>query len=586
MSKYIFEISWEVANKIGGIYTVLATKAKYLKEVYGKNYFVVGPYLSGKSHNDFRFLSPPIEFENVINNLKNNGITVYFGEWLIEGSPYGFLIDFQKFLNEINLIKYDLWQNFGIDSLRTGQDYNEPIAWSKAVSEFLKELIKIENFQNSIFHFHEWLSGAGILFIKDLKQKKIFTTHATVLGRALSSAGVNFWEEITTIDPLKKAYDFGIEAKYLVEKNSAKFSDIFTTISNITALEAEIFLKRKADAILPNGIDLSKFPTFEEISSAHRRNKEVILKFILYFFTPYYQKHCPTRNSLIFFLSGRKEIKNKGFDVAIYALGKLNKILQEKNLDLNIFTFIFVPDNFIDINHTFMENLITYRGLEDYLEEISHEINSRLLHTLIHQRKIDPEKLFKKEELLEIQRILSKIKRETQIPYSTHILPENNELITLFKKAELMNNEKDKVKVILYPIYLSSTDGFLNLDYYSAINGCHLGIFPSLYEPWGYTPLETLSTGVMAITTDLTGFASYIKEKNLLNKETPGLFILPRKNKSDDEAIDELVSVLFKIATMSRAERIQNKYEARRLASYFDWRNLIKNYLQLYNNEG
>jgi glycogen(starch) synthase len=583
MSKYIFEISWEIANKVGGIYTVLSTKAKYVREVYPKNYFVIGPYLGAKSQSEFRILKEPLEFKEIIENLNNQGIIVYFGEWLVEGYPYGFLIDFQKFLHEINSIKYDLWQNFGVDSLRTGQDYNEPVAWSKAVSEFIKELIKKEEFQNSIFHFHEWLSGVALLFIKDLPQKKIFTTHATILGRTLAASGINFWEELSTIDPLKKAYDFSIEAKYLIEKNSAKFSDTFTTISNITALEAEAFLKRKVDAILPNGIDLSKFPTFEEISSAHRRNKESILKFILYFLSPYYHKHCPVRNSLIFFLSGRKEIKNKGFDIAILALGKLNKLLKEKNIDINIYTFIFVPDNFVDIDHTLMENLITYKGLEDYLEELSQEINSRLLHSFIHQRQIEAAKLFKKEEILEIQRILKKIKRENKIPLSTHLFSENNEFLNLFKEAELTNSEEDKVKVIFYPIYLSSTDGFLNLNYYDAINGSHLGIFPSFYEPWGYTPLETLSTGVMAITTDLTGFASYIEEKNLLNKETPGLFIIRRKNKKDWEVINDLALILFKIATMSRGKRVQNKYEARRLASYFDWEKLIENYFQLYN---
>jgi glycogen(starch) synthase len=582
MSKYIFEISWEVANKVGGIYTVLATKVKYIKEIYGRNYFVVGPYLPSKSQKDFKFVPTPFEFQDVVERLKNKGINVYFGEWLVEGMPHGFLIDFQKILNEVNTLKYDLWQNFGIDSLRTGQDYDEPIAWSKAVSEFLKELVQKDEFKNSIFHFHEWLSGVGLLLIKDLPQKKIFTTHATVLGRTLSGANIDFWNEILTIDPLKKAYEFKIEAKYLVEKNSAKFADIFTTISNITALEAEIFLKRKVDAILPNGIDTSKFPTFEEISSAHRKNKELILKFILYFFTPYFQKHCPTRNSLIFFLSGRKEIRNKGFDVAIYALGRLNQILKEKNININIYTFIFSPDEFIDIDHNLIENLITYKGVEEYLENISDEINSRLLHALLHQQKIDPEKLLKKEEILEIQKILSKINKNNKAPLSTHILPENNEFINLLKQAQLNNQEEDKVKVILYPIYLSPTDGFLNLDYYSAVNGSHLGIFPSLYEPWGYTPLETLSLGVMAITTDLTGFGSYVQEKNILNKEAPGLFILNRKNKSDKEVIEELTSILFKITTMPRHERIQNKYEAKKLANYFDWKELIKNYLQIY----
>ncbi len=578
MNKFVFEISWEVANKVGGIYTVLSSKARYVKEEFGKNYFVIGPYLGAKSQTEFRILNPPKEFENIIDNLEKKGIIVYYGEWLINGFPHGFLIDFQKYLHEINSIKFELWEKFGIDSLRTGKDYDEPIAWSKAVSEFIKELIN-SGFSDSIFHFHEWLSGAGILFLKDYHLKTIFTTHATILGRTLAGAGINFWEE--TIDPLKEAYRFGIEAKFGVEKNSAKFCTLLTTISYITALEVERFLERKVDFVLPNGIDLSRFPTFEEISNLHKKNKTQILEFILYFFSPYLKKSCPVKNSLIFFLSGRKEIRNKGFDIAILALGKLNKILKERNIDKNIYLFIFVPDEFVDVNHQILENLITYRSLEDYLENIQDEIRSRLLHLLIHQKPIS--EIISQDEKLEIQRILKRIKTGDQIPISTHILNPQNEFLLLLNQAGLNNREDDKIKVIFYPIYLSSADGFLNLNYEDAVNGCHLGIFPSLYEPWGYTPLETLAAGVMAVTTDLTGFASYVKEKNLLMEEAPGLFILNRKGQKDELVIEDLTNIFLKITLMSRAERIQNKYEARRLATYFDWQSLIKNYFEVYN---
>jgi glycogen(starch) synthase len=584
MSKYIFEISWEIANKVGGIYTVLATKAKYIKNYYDRNYFVIGPYLGARSQTDFKILKTPAEFQDVIDNLQAKGIIVYYGEWFVPGSPNGFLIDFQKFLHEINSIKYELWQNFGVDSLRTGQDYNEPIAWSKAVSIFIEELTKKEEFTNSIFHFHEWLAGAGLLFINHLKQKKIFTTHATVLGRALASNNIDFWSEASNLEPIKLAYDFGVEAKHLIEQNAAKFSDILTTVSNITALEVEIFLKRKVDSILPNGIDLGKFPTFEEIATSHTKNRELIFNFILYFFSPYLKNFCPIKNSLIFFLSGRKEIQNKGFDITILALGKLNKILQEKNIDTNIYVFLFVPDEIIDVNHQILENLITYRGLENYLQEINNEITSKLLHSLIHQETIETDKLLDKLEMLEVQKILGKIKKEGKIPLSTHLVSENNEFFQLFKKANLHNQESDKVKIIFYPTYLSSTDGYLNLNYYDAVNGCHLGIFPSFYEPWGYTALETLAAGVMSVTSDLTGFASYIEEKKLLNKETPGLWILRRKHKNNEEIIDELTNIFLKIILMDRAERIQNKYEARRLANHFDWNDLVKYYINLYEN--
>lgn len=582
MSKFIFEISWEIANKVGGIYTVLASKAKYLKSAYGRNYFVIGPYLENRKNTDFRILNPPTELNQIISNLKNQGIDIYYGEWLVDGLPHGFLVNFKKYLDQINSLKHEFWQKFNIDSLRTDYDYNEPIAWSKSVSEFIIELIKDEKYQNSIFHFHEWLSGGALILIKDLKQVKIFTTHATVLGRTLASNGINFWENINNFDPLKTAYNYTIEAKHSIEKLAAQFATYLTTVSQITAVEVEYFLQRKVDHILPNGIDLERFPTFEEISALHQKNKNVILEFILYLFSPYFQKHCPTRDALIFFVSGREEIRNKGFDVTILAMGKLNKFLKENNISSNIYLFIFVPTQIIDIDHTLLENLIVYRSIEDYIENLQSEISSRLLHALIHKRQIEGEKILTKNEHLEIQKILNKIKKNLKTPISTHVLSENNSFLQLLRQANLNNNEDDKIKVILYPTYLSASDGLLNLDYYNVVNGCHLGIFPSLYEPWGYTPLETLAAGVMAITSDLTGFASYVQEKQFLKETNPGLWILKRKSKTDDQVIEDLFKILLKITLMKRSERIQNKYEARSLANNFDWQNLIKHYIDLY----
>ncbi|MER3406839.1 MAG: hypothetical protein C4278_00180 [Patescibacteria group bacterium] len=583
MSKYLFEISWEVANKIGGIYTVISSKAKYVKNKFGDRYFVIGPYLGAKNEQEFHFLPIPSKFENLVNNLANKGINVYYGEWLIEGRPNGFLIDFRKYLYEVNSLKYDLWIKFQIDSLRTGPDYDEPLCWSKAVSDFIEELLKDNEYKGSIFHFHEWLSGFAILFTLNLPIIKIFTTHATVLGRTLSGNNILFWDNLPNIDPEKEAYRFGVEAKHLVEKNSAKYADYVTTVSKITAEEVEYFLKRKVDFILPNGIVLTRFPTFEEISNLHRKNKSALLEFILYFFSPYYKSSCPIKNSFIFFTSGRKEIINKGFDITILALGELNKKLKKENANFNIYFFIFVPDNFIDINQEILNNLIAYRSLEEYLSNISSEINSRLLHSLIHGKDLETKEIFSSEELLEIQRILKKLKSSSRAPVSTHIFPPENEFLKLLNQAELKNNEDDVVKVIFYPIYLNPADGFLNLNYYDAINGSHLGIFPSYYEPWGYTPLETLSAGVMTITSDLTGFANYLEEKKLINPNYPGIWILKRKNRPQEDVIKDLVNYLYNIVKMDRSQRIQNKFEARMIASYFDWSKIIENYFHLYD---
>ncbi|MDT7868274.1 MAG: glycosyltransferase [Candidatus Pacebacteria bacterium] len=583
MSRYIFEVSWEVANKVGGIYTVLSSKAKYIKKRYGDFYFLIGPYLGAKNEAEFHFLKPPENFEPIINDLYAKGVMVYYGEWLIEGRPKVFLIDFSKYLTQVNYLKYELWVKFQIDSLRTGDDYNYPLAWSRAVSDFIEEVSKREEFKYSIFHFHEWLSGFALLFSLDLPIIKIFMTHATVVGRTLSSLNFDIWEKLKEIDPLAKAYEHSIEAKHMVEKRSAEKADYFVTISQVVKEEAEIILGRKVDFILPNGFDLSRFPTFEEISSEHRKNKNIILEFLLYLFTPYFKKHCPVENSLIFFTSGRKEIVNKGFDIIIKALNILNEKMKEENISKNIFFFFFVPDEIKDVNHEILNNLIVYKSLEEYFESIKNEINSKILHSLLHKNyNLTLEHIFSSEELLEIQRILNQIKASGNVPLSTHILSENNEFIKLFREEGLLNKEEDKVKVLLYPIYLSPADGFLNLNYYEAINGCHLGVFPSYYEPWGYTPLESLAAGVMTITSDLTGFANYLEEKRLIKRDFPGIWILRRKGRKNEEAAKDLAQMMMEIVKMKRIERIQNKYEARVLASHFDWEEMVKNYFEMY----
>ncbi len=582
MSRYIFEVSWEVANKVGGIYTVISSKAKYVKERYGENYFVIGPYLGAKNESEFHFLNPPEKFQDCLDNLIAKGVIVYYGEWLIEGRPKGFLIDFRKYLFDVNSFKYELWLKYQIDSLRTGQDYDEPLAWSRGIYDFISELVKNEEFKYSIFHFHEWLSGFALLFSSDLPIIKIFTTHATVLGRTLSSNNIHFWENLDKLNPEEEAYKYGVEAKHLVEKASAQKADFFTTISQITKEEAEVILKRKVDFVLPNGLDLSRFLTFEEISAKHRINKSILQEFILYFFSPYFKNQCPIKNSLIFFTSGRKEIVNKGFDVLLQALGLLNKKLKEEKSEVDVYFFFFVPDEIIDVNREVLNNLITYKSLEEFLKNIQGEIFSRILHQIVHQKEIEIEKIFSLEEKTEIERIIKKISTHNKPPLSTHVLREDNELLKLAYQNNLLNLEEDKVKIIFYPIYLNSADGFLNLNYYDAINGCHLGVFPSYYEPWGYTPLETLGAGVMTITTDMTGFANYLEEKRLITKDNPGIWILRRKNRKNEEVVKDLFQLLYKITKMKRSERIQNKYEARILASHFSWEKLIVNYFDLY----
>lgn len=578
MDKILIEVSWEIANKVGGIYTVIKEKSQYIKDFFKDNYFVIGPYLPNRSSLEFSKLDTPEIFLDIIRECQKFGFEVYYGEWLIESRPKCFLIDFKNFLNNINSLKYELWINYRIDSLRTGDDYNYPIAWSKAVNVFLKFFTEKFNQTKIILHLHEWLSGSVILFDK-LPVISIFTTHATSLGRAMSESGVNFWDLLTTIDPDKEALKFGIEAKHQIEKIVAKYANFFTVVSNILALEVEYILGRKPDFILPNGINLNKFPTIEEISFFHKKNRDLIRDFFLYFFSPYYR--LETKDSLIYFISGREEIRNKGIDVFIRALAELNRKLTIN--DPNILVLILVPSETKGIDPTLLNNLNVYRNLEEKIEDSLPEIKSRLIHYLIHKERIISEGLFNKEEFLELQKITKKLVVNNYYPISTHLVDDNNYIIRLLKSISLNNLPEDKVKIIYYPIYARRGDGLINLNYEELVVGCHVGVFPSFYEPWGYTPLETIASGVITITTDLTGFSEYIKKNIEFNKDYPGLYIIKRKGRRDSEVVEELTNIMLGIARLNRSARIENKLEARRIAKICSWDRLINNYLELYN---
>lgn len=577
MEKLLIEASWEVANKVGGIYTVIKGKAPYIQKNFNEEYYLLGPYIPEVSYLEFSQITPPDIFKDVIEEAEKFGIKVYYGEWLINSRPKCFLIDYSSFLDKVNALKYELWANYRVDSLRTGDDYNHPIAWCRASSIFLKILgEKLSNIPK-VLHLHEWLSGSIILFER-LPFVTIFTTHATVLGRAISESGGNLWEKLYSIKPDEEAYKYGVEAKHMIEKITAKKADFFTVISNVLKTEAEIILERKPDFILPNGIDITKFATIEEITYLHRKNRDLIRDFILYFFSPFYK--VEVSKSLLYFISGRKEIRNKGIDIFIRALGELNKKLNEK--DPQIYAFIFVPSETVGPDPLIFNNLNVYRNLEEKIEDLLPEIKGRLVHYLIHKEKIQSETLFSKEEFLEIQHIIKQLKTSKTYPISTHLLKPEDEILSLLKTVGLLNKPEDKVKVIYYPIYLRSGDGFLNLSYEDAISGCHLGVFPSLYEPWGYTPLETALSGIMTITSDTTGFSDYLKTITEFNSEYPGIYFIRRKNRRDIEVVEELSEIMLKIARLSRSARIQNKLEARRIASLCSWDNLIKYYLDLY----
>lgn len=593
-NKVLFEISFEVCNKIGGIHSVITSKAKKVKDVFGENYFLIGPYLPYKRRQkeEFKEEALPLFCIDFSKELQEYGITVHKGRWLIEGQPNVFLIDYSKFWEKLNYYKKLFWEKFKVDSLNAPYDYDEPLVFSIAVGVFLEKIKNCFKDKSLIFHFHEWLTSGAILYLK-LKEKQnfnknyktILTTHATVLGRAIASSNLCLYEDIKNIDPEKSAKALGVYNKFSLEKAGFLNCEILTTVSEITNLELKYFYKRQADKILPNGLDIKHLPTFEEVSIEHHIKREFLREFVLYYFFPYYK--FGIENTLFYFTSGRAEFKNKGFDIFIKALGLLNKSLKkDKNFKKTIIVFFLVPFDNQGPNPEIFIYKEKFNEIKREILESEVDLLARIIYLIMQKRKCEFSFLFEKEKLEKIKLKINSFEvqpkqKNLAPPYSTHQVDKNNIFFKSFKDAGLLNMEQDKVKVVLIPIYLTGTDGLINLDYKGFVQGTHFGVFPSYYEPFGYTPLETAALGVPAITSDLAGYGQFIKDK-IKDKKYPGIYILERFCRGEEDIIKDLYKILKQYSYFDVRGRVENKINAIKLSSFSDWQKLLKNYFELY----
>src|SRR5680860_13679 len=581
----VFEVSWEVCNKVGGIFTVLSSKARHMQKRYKHSYCLVGPYFADSSRAIFKEEPIPDIYQKMAIKLQEEGIICHFGSWLIEGEPKVILIDFQSIWPQIEKIKKQLWEDFQLDSLNSPHDFDEPVLWSWAVGILTEEISKIHQNEKIVLQAHEWLSGATILYLKKINSKvaTVFTTHATTLGRTLASHGVDFYNHLEEIDFDKEAYRFGVQAKHNLEKISASRADAFTTVSQVTALEAEHILGKKVDVVLPNGLDMSEFPSFEETALKHKIYRDKLREFVLYYFFPYYK--IDLENTLFYFTASRYEFHNKGLDIYIDSLGKLNEKMKKTKSKKTVVSFFWVPTRTGGIDPAIVEAREAFRDIKGQLEEDENDIKENLLYALTSDEKINERKVFDEEFVLKIKRKLLRLKSKSgSAPLATHEIldGENDPILQAFKKAGLENREEDKVKVIFYPIYLSGADGLGDLDYYQSIQASHFGVFPSYYEPWGYTPLETAALGVASLTSNLSGFGKYCFD-NLEKKKDPGVYILDIENKEKEAMVDDFVEILYKYTQFSKKERIENKIQARKVAFTADWENFVTYYIQAHN---
>lgn len=587
-SDFLFEVSWEVCNKVGGIFTVVQSKALQTMNHYGGNYFLVGPYFLKKSFGMFQEKLPPESCRIAVEELRKEGIECHFGTWLTKGNPNVILVDFVNYAKNKNDIKRALWDAYQVDSLNTEYfDFDEPVVWAWAVGRLIEVLAGVHSDKKVVAQFHEWLAAAGLLYLKLKKVKvgTVFTTHATTLGRTIANTDENLYEVLDKINPVDAArkHGPGVFAKHQVESKAAEFSDVFTTVSEITGMESEKLLGKKPDVILMNGLDMAKFPTFEDASIKHQLFKNRMRQFLFYYFFPYYSFDMD--NTLIYFLAGRYEFRDKGVDVFIKALGKLNERLKNEKSDKTIVVFFWIPGNVKSIKQDLLESRTYFTDLKDSVDDSAEEIKNKILYLLISRKELTQSALFTEDFSGEVLPKVLRMARKGNPPLSTHDLynEESDQILNGFKSVGLWNKETDRVKVVFYPIYLTGADGLLDTSYYESMTGSDLGVFPSYYEPWGYTPLEGGALGISSVTTDLAGFGRYLCTTGCNKGRYPGIFVLERFGKSDEDIVNSLTNILHVYAKMTPQERTENKIMAQKVASTADWKFFIENYIEAHN---
>jgi len=579
----LFETSWEVCNKVGGIHTVLKSKAALMMQHY-KDYHLIGPYFEQQAAMELEPCEAPEDIKRAMERLGREGVTCHYGTWQIKGEPNVILLDCSKVSGWKDDLKKQLWESHRIDSLGAGWEYEEPIIFSAAVGKLLAAIEQERPGKKLVAHFHEWLTGAGILFLNRYGSdiRTVFTTHATMLGRAIAGSGEPLYEMLDSLDPVREAYRHGVQAKHLTETACAHEANVFTTVSEITGLEAEKLLGRAPEVLVLNGLDISKFPTFEETSIKHLTCRETLRSFLTYYFFPYYLFNLD--HNLIFFITGRYEFKNKGIDLTVQALGELNRLLKENEDEKRTVTlFFWIPMEHAGVKVELLENKNYYHHITNYIQFNADNILKKVLYDFLARKDVTGDTLFTKDFLQGMKKDMLQFKRQGNPPLCTNYLKDegSNELIRALYAAGLQNREEDKVKVIVQPVYLDGNDGLINLPYYDAIAGTHLGLFPSYYEPWGYTPLETAAMGVVAFTTDLSGFGRFIEPH--LPKMNPGIEVLHRHKQDPDKVVQDFARRLFEFTRISHTDRVQSKISAKELTELCDWKEFIAFYIEAHN---
>ena len=535
MPDYIFESSWEVCNKVGGIYTVLSTRAKTLQEALQDKIIFIGPDFWKEQESPY-FREDSTLFADWQQETKEQGLKVRVGRWTVPGEPIAILVDFNPYFEKKNEIYGWLWENYGVDSLHAYGDYDEASMFSYAAALVVESFYHhyLNSKQKVIYHANEWMCGLGALYINNKLPQigTIFTTHATSIGRSIAGNMKPLYDYLFAYNGDQMAGELNMQSKHSIEKQTAHYVDCFTTVSDITAKECVELLDKPVDVVLPNGFDNSFVPSSQKFTRKRNQARRKMLDVANALLGEELDD-----DTLLISTSGRYEFRNKGIDVFVEAM---NRLLRDRDLKKKVVAFIEVPG---------------------WVGEPRKDLQERLKSAKKYNTPLD-------------------------VPQVTHWLHNmsHDSVLGMMKYYDMHNRKEDNVKVIFLPCYLDGNDGIVDLTYYDVVLGNDLCIYPSYYEPWGYTPLEAVAFKVPCITTDLAGFGLWAN--TVFGKEgdiTDGVKVIHRTDYNYSEVADNIKDTVAEYSSMTKKQVDTCRKNADALSKKALWSEFIKYYYEAYD---
>ncbi|MEY4576231.1 MAG: hypothetical protein RL701_934 [Pseudomonadota bacterium] len=589
---FLIEIAWEVCNQIGGIYQVVRSKAPLMVHRWREQYCMLGPYLESKVPLEFEPARATGWIARLIEALEHEGLRLHYGHWLIQGRPRVLLLEYKRLSQQLGPLQASLLREHKIDVVVGETVVDDALLFGEAVRQTLVaaagvlslgagrnsgEALGAEELLPSylLAHFHEWQGAVALPYIRraGLRIGTIFTTHATQLGRYIASNEPDFYDRLTQLDHDAEATHYNVRTQHGIERACAQTAHVFTTVSPITAEECTALLGRKPDVITPNGLTISRFNVGHDLQTFHADFKQRIHTFTMGYFFPH--QRFDLDRTLYFFTSGRFEPKNKGFDLCLEAMARLNTQLKLTRSGITVVFFVIASRPVRSIHPLALEKRGVLNELRDVCDNIMNHVGESLFQRAAAGGKLQLDNLVEDYWQLRYRRTQVALRTETLPPIVTHILEDdrNDPVLNEIRRLQMFNKPDDAVKIVYHPEFIAPVNPLWGIEYEQFVRGCHLGVFPSAYEPWGYTPLECMALGTPAISSDLAGFGRYVDEV-LPDHDQWGVWVLPRRGRSFDEAADDLARRAFEFCMYTRRERVGLRNEVEKRSWEFDWSRL------------